>query len=39
MGINDLAIFYQSKLYGVKRQINLLNSIGIDANKYLAIVS
>lgn len=39
MGINDLAIFYQSKLYDVKRQINLLNSIGIDANKYLAIVS
>ncbi len=35
MGINDLAIIYQSKIYRIKRKIDTLNKVGIKGQRYL----
>ncbi len=35
MGINDLAIIYQSKIYKIKGKIDILNSVGIKGQRYL----
>ena len=35
MGVNDLAIIYQSKLYKIKGKIDALNTVGIKGQKYL----
>lgn len=35
MGINDLAIIYQSKMYKIRGKIDILNSVGIKGQRYL----